>query len=213
MPESTQQRLAIAGTVAALAARVVRATAPRNWPSFRGDGGAGNGDGQRAVAEWDVATGKNIKWKTPIPGVATSSPIVWGNRAFVTTAVSQSLKDVAVGLGIPAPKIRVIPNGVDTSRFRPLDRDSARRACGLGAGRRILLAVGGLSDHVRFAGPRPPAELPLWYAAADAFCLATRSEGWANVLLESIACGIPVVTTRVGGNPEIVREGVEARAG
>ncbi len=72
------------------AARVVRATGPRNWPSFRGDGGAGNGDGQRAVTEWDVATGKNIKWKTEIPGVATSSPIVWGNRVFVTTAVSQS---------------------------------------------------------------------------------------------------------------------------
>ena len=37
-----------------------------------------------------MATGKNIKWKTAIPGVATSSPIVWGNRVFVTTAVSQS---------------------------------------------------------------------------------------------------------------------------
>ena len=45
---------------------------------------AGNGDGQRAVTEWDVATGKNIKWKTPIPGIANSSPIVWGNRIFVT---------------------------------------------------------------------------------------------------------------------------------
>ena len=72
------------------AASVNRRTGPRNWPSFRGDGGAGNGDGQRAVTEWDVATGKNIKWKTAIPGVATSSPIVWGNRVFVTTAVSQS---------------------------------------------------------------------------------------------------------------------------
>ena len=72
------------------AASVRRPAAPRNWPSFRGDGGGGNGDGQRAVTEWDVATGKNIKWKTEIPGVATSSPIVWGNRVFVTTAVSQS---------------------------------------------------------------------------------------------------------------------------
>ena len=69
---------------------VARATGPRNWPSFRGDGSAGNGDGQRAVTEWDVATGKNIKWKTPIPGVATSSPIVWGNRVFATTAISKA---------------------------------------------------------------------------------------------------------------------------
>ena len=70
--------------------KIPRATGPRNWPSFRGDGSAGNGDGQRAIADWDAASGKNIKWKTPIPGVATSSPIVWGNRVFATTAVSSA---------------------------------------------------------------------------------------------------------------------------
>jgi outer membrane protein assembly factor BamB len=79
-----------AATTAPPTAAITRPTAPRNWPSFRGDGGAGNGDGQRAVTEWDAATGKNIKWKTPIPGVATSSPIVWGNRVFTTTAVSSA---------------------------------------------------------------------------------------------------------------------------
>jgi outer membrane protein assembly factor BamB len=70
--------------------KIARATGPRNWPSFRGDGSAGNGDGQRAITDWDAASGKNIKWKTPIPGVATSSPIVWGNRVFATTAVSSA---------------------------------------------------------------------------------------------------------------------------
>ena len=70
-------------------AAIRRATGPRNWSAFRGDGAAGNGDGQHAVTEWDVATGKNIKWKTPIPGIATASPIVWGNRIFTTTAVSK----------------------------------------------------------------------------------------------------------------------------
>jgi len=69
---------------------IPRATGPRNWPSFRGDASAGNGDGQRAIADWDAASGRNIKWKTPIPGVATSSPIVWGNRVFATTAVSSA---------------------------------------------------------------------------------------------------------------------------
>jgi hypothetical protein len=64
--------------------------APRNWPSFRGEGGNGNADGQRAVTEWDVSTGKNIKWKTAIPGIANSSPITWGNRVFVTTAISKA---------------------------------------------------------------------------------------------------------------------------
>jgi outer membrane protein assembly factor BamB len=70
--------------------KIARPTGPRNWPSFRGDGSAGNGDGQRAITDWDAATGKNIKWKTPIPGIATSSPIVWGNRVFATTAVSSA---------------------------------------------------------------------------------------------------------------------------
>ena len=69
---------------------VARPTGPRNWPSFRGDGASGNGDGQRAVSEWDVTNGTNIRWKTPIPGLAVSSPIVWGDRVFVTTAISKA---------------------------------------------------------------------------------------------------------------------------
>jgi outer membrane protein assembly factor BamB len=70
--------------------KIARATGPRNWPSFRGDASAGNGDGQRAITDWDAASGTNIKWKTPIPGIATASPIVWGNRVFATTAVSSA---------------------------------------------------------------------------------------------------------------------------
>lgn len=63
-------------------------SAPKPWPSFRGANASGNGDGQGAVTEWDVASGKNIKWKTPIPGFSTASPIVWGNKVFVVTAIS-----------------------------------------------------------------------------------------------------------------------------
>ena len=68
------------------------AVAPRGtarpWPSFRGASGAGAADGQGAVVEWDITTEKNVRWKTPIPGIATASPIIWGNRAYVATAVS-----------------------------------------------------------------------------------------------------------------------------
>jgi outer membrane protein assembly factor BamB len=63
-------------------------TPPRNWPSFRGELASGNGDGQGVVSEWDVASGKNVKWKAAIPGIATASPIIWGDRVFLTTAVS-----------------------------------------------------------------------------------------------------------------------------
>ncbi len=66
------------------------------------------------------------------------------------------------------------------------------------------IAEAGVDGHVVLAGERPHAEVPCWLAAADLFCLATRSEGWANVLLEALACGRPVVATAVGGNPEIV---------
>jgi len=60
----------------------------KNWPSFRGDHGSGVADGQFPPTSWDVEKGRNIRWKTPIPGLAHSSPIVWGDRVFVTTAVS-----------------------------------------------------------------------------------------------------------------------------
>lgn len=175
-------------------------------------------------------------------------------RAERVLAVSQSLKDVAVGLGTPSEKIRVVVNGVDTTLFYPRDRDAARRSLGLPVERTILLSVGGLNegkghhrlvgvlpqllacrpdlllvvvggerpsdsvrpllnrlikdgelaDHVYLAGERPHAEIPLWLASADVLCLATRSEGWANVLLEAAACARPVVATRVGGNAEVV---------
>jgi outer membrane protein assembly factor BamB len=64
--------------------------AARNWPAFRGDNAAGNGDGQGAVVEWDVDTKQNITWKTPIPGISNASPIVWGDRVFVVTAISSA---------------------------------------------------------------------------------------------------------------------------
>ncbi len=63
-------------------------TAPRNWPSFRGPDASGNGDGQGVPTTWDVATGRNVRFKTPLPGLANASPIVWGDRIFVTTAAS-----------------------------------------------------------------------------------------------------------------------------
>ena len=65
-------------------------TAARNWPGFRGENAAGNGDGQGAVVEWDVDTQQNIRWKTAIPGISNASPVVWGNRVFIVTAVSSA---------------------------------------------------------------------------------------------------------------------------
>jgi glycosyltransferase involved in cell wall biosynthesis len=64
----------------------------------------------------------------------------------------------------------------------------------------------GLGARVRLLGACPHAELPQVYGAADASVLASSREGWANVLLESMACGTPVVASNIPGNPEVVQE-------
>jgi glycosyltransferase involved in cell wall biosynthesis len=68
-----------------------------------------------------------------------------------------------------------------------------------------LIGRYGLDERVRLLGPRPHRELPSLYGAADASVLASSREGWANVLLESMACGTPVVAANIWGNPEVVR--------
>jgi len=69
------------------------------------------------------------------------------------------------------------------------------------AGRAAAL---GVADRVTFTGSVPHADLPRFYGAADALVLASSREGWANVLLEAMACGTPVVATDAWGSREAV---------
>jgi len=160
-------------------------------------------------------------------------------------AVSAGLKEGLVALGVPAAKVRVLRNGVDTALFHPpADRAALRRELGFDAPtilsvglliprkrhhltiealrelpghRLVILGEGperpalealaarlGLADRVRMPGARPHQELPRWYGAADVMVLASAREGWANVLLESMACGTPVVATAAWGAREAV---------
>jgi len=63
----------------------------------------------------------------------------------------------------------------------------------------------GVAGRVRFLGPIPHAGLAAVYGAADVLVLASSREGWANVLLEAMACGTPVVASPIPGNDEVVR--------
>lgn len=64
------------------------APAKGSWPSFRGPNASGVADGQQLPGSWNVKTGENVLWRMPIPGLAHSSPVVWGDQVFVTTAIS-----------------------------------------------------------------------------------------------------------------------------
>jgi outer membrane protein assembly factor BamB len=64
----------------------------QNWPRFRGPAGSGVADSLPIRTVWDATTGQGVLWKAALPGVGHSSPVVWGNRVFVTTAITSAAK-------------------------------------------------------------------------------------------------------------------------
>lgn len=79
-----------------------RAEAPRagvDWPQFRGIQASGISEGAALPTDWNIEGGANVAWKTPIPGLAHSSPIVYGDRVFVTTAIPAS-GDASLRVGL-----------------------------------------------------------------------------------------------------------------
>jgi len=75
----------------------VTSSPTQEWSRFRGPAGAGVLDNQNLPSTWDVESGENIRWRTPIPGMGHSSPIVWGEKVFVTTAVSTADEELVLG--------------------------------------------------------------------------------------------------------------------
>jgi len=69
-----------------------------NWPQFRGVDASGLSD-QPAPTEWELESGKNVRWQKPIPGLGHACPIVWEDRVYITTAVKPGGKsDLKVGI-------------------------------------------------------------------------------------------------------------------
>ena len=80
------------------AAIALAATTLAEWPQYRGPNASGIDDRVALPAKWDVTTGENVRWQTPIPGMAHSSPIAWGDRIYVATAVAKAKAELKVGL-------------------------------------------------------------------------------------------------------------------
>lgn len=92
--------------------------------------------------------------------------------------------------GIPDARLIIVGSGPDHKRLSALARAE------------------GVADRVALVGTMPQEQLRNYYSAADALVLASSREGWANVLLEAMACGTRVIASNVWGTPEVVREPV-----
>ena len=91
--------VAVMSCALVLAGRAPAGEGEAHWPQFRGRNAAGVGDGALLPDAWDAARGTGVLWKTRIPGLAHSSPVVWGDQVFVTTAIS-SLPDASFKPGL-----------------------------------------------------------------------------------------------------------------
>jgi len=165
-----------------------------------------------------------------------------GQAAGGSLAVSEALRDVMIGLGLPGTRIAVHRTGIDRDRFHP----GAGSKAALGVAGPLLISAGalvprkrhhlaiqamahlpgatllvvgegperpalereiarlGVADRVRLTGPKPHAELPALFAAADALVLMSESEGLANVWVEALACGTPIIVPDIGGASEVL---------
>ncbi|MDX6766414.1 MAG: glycosyltransferase family 4 protein [Candidatus Methylacidiphilales bacterium] len=135
--------------------------------------------------------------------------------------------DILRHFDYPAERIRLVRNGVDHARFGGGDRAAGRRAMEWDDEEYVVLLVGAGAErkgHVqaqeaaRRAGADvrmviidspPPCPLPDLYAAADVFLLPTWYDPFANVTLEALAAGLPVITTTANGGSEIIQNGRE----
>jgi len=89
-----------------------------NWPQWRGPSGQGTSEEKNLPTTWNAS--KNIKWKTPIEGRGHSSPIVWGKKVFLTTAVEGPL--------VPGAKaVKHAMRTADSASARQYGLDSAEK--------------------------------------------------------------------------------------
>ena len=108
-------------------AQPIRAESPKgiNWPTFRGPAASGVADGFPLPTTWNVESGENIRWKTPIAGLAYSCPAVWGDHVYLTTAVPDE-GDSLVKVGLYGSVEPVNEDKPFSFRVLCLDKKSGR---------------------------------------------------------------------------------------
>lgn len=122
-----------------------------DWPSFRGPNASGLAEGFATVAEWDVASGKNVLWRVEVPGLAHSSPVIHGDRLFLTTAVRKE-GDPELTVGLYGSITPVRDEGEQLFRVLCLDKKTGQE----------------LWSHTAFDGePRYPRHPKGSYAASS----------------------------------------------
>lgn len=100
----------------------------KNWPQFRGTDSSGIADGFATPTKWRIGgkkTARNIAWKTPIEGLGHSSPIIWGDRLFVTSAISGQ-KDASLKVGLYGDIQPVQDDSVHQWKVYCLDKPSGK---------------------------------------------------------------------------------------
>ncbi|MBI3954216.1 MAG: glycosyltransferase [Chloroflexi bacterium] len=207
---------------------------------------------------------ESFRWsREPRARIEAEARVMAGaDRVLALTAIDRDFMSRLYE--VPATRVAVVPAGVDTGLFRPLDRAQARHALGLD-GQKVILLVGrieplkgidillralpilgernrlrvliagadsysddellsesgseqgrlealaqalGLDQMVSFLGPVDHERLPIYYNAADVCVIPSFYESFGMVALEAMACGTPVVASRVGGLQVTVRDGV-----
>jgi outer membrane protein assembly factor BamB len=100
-------------------------TYSKQWPGFRGPLGCGFIEGTKSPTTWNADSAKSIKWKTPIPGLGHSCPVIWNDFLFVTTAVNTS-KGESLKIGLYGDIDQANDSAVHEFKVYCLDKNSGK---------------------------------------------------------------------------------------
>lgn len=193
----------------------------------------------------DIPGANLSRYRRIYPLITPLLKSIWKGAEF-RTVCSKELASLGKKVD-PTSNFLVVPNGVETNRFKPIERIANAKVKVLFIGRLIprkgfqrvvqalprvkeltdkpfeIEVVGtgeaqgaldkiamslGVSELIHYVGTVPYEKLEKSYQYADIFVLTSLSEGMPSVILEAMGCGLPVVASDVGGNNELVEEGV-----